>query len=803
MRNSPTVVLLACLSLMLTAPTYAQIEEITVTAERRSENLQEVPIAVTALTAETIEKKRVQGLSDIAALTPNFVIGQQSPTQPELTLRGIGSTDREAGSDRSVVIFVDEVYIGRAGASTFDLFDLERIEVLRGPQGTLYGRNVVGGAINLISAKPSQDFRTKIQLGTGSDGLFEFKGLVNGGLGQDLSAKLAVSIKERDGFSNFLEFDPTDAAAGTRTITGSKNSGATNSQSLRGQVYYQPENGFDALVTLEYSKDEVDGVPSQISQGAATVAAYGAALAPFYLPGHSQAGSVPPPPFTVENNVFGKIDRDSFAISAKINQETNYGTWTLIPAWRKNDLYEFRDIAGIKIFGNGSGRPKGFDSTAINDEKYQAASVELRLASAEKNTLNWIAGIYYLDEKIDRAQIRSRQANHGNSRPLFDQLINATSFAVFGQFTWSILEKLDLTVGGRYTEDEKTFDMAVVNTLTAAQQAAIKAICNAPAADGTPSTVCQAATLNPALSEFTANSKRSWSKFTPRFVLDFQATEDLLLYVSYSEGFKSGGYNGLAPTKQLAELSFKPETVKNWEVGVKASLFENKLQANLNYFIMDFVDLQLRSRVVPAVNAAGARQSASAFVTTLNVGEAEISGFEFELLFKPIQNFSVSASVSTLTTEVVKYDPGPLTAVFEGLPAPANDTHRNLLPTTLFLQPGSHLPRSPELNWNIGAEYVIPMGPGELELAGGVYYTHSLYYDVNEPATSLEPSHALFNARITWAAHNNWSVSLWGKNLGDKTYRSHVQAIRAGRAAVTQYANPMTWGATFQMEFGN
>ena len=174
------------------------IDEIIVTARKREENVQDVPISVSAFSAETIEATRMQGLTDIAIRTPNFLIGQQGPTAPELTIRGIGSTDRESGSDRSVVVFADEVYIGRTGASTFDLFDLERVEVLRGPQGTLFGRNVVGGAVNLVTAKPSPEFDAKVQATYGRRDLAEVKAMLNGGLSDTLSGRLALSVKSQE-----------------------------------------------------------------------------------------------------------------------------------------------------------------------------------------------------------------------------------------------------------------------------------------------------------------------------------------------------------------------------------------------------------------------------------------------------------------------------------------------------------------------------------------------------------------------------------------------------------------------------
>lgn len=759
----------AALSASAIAQSEAQsstLEEIIVTAERRQENLQDIPVAVTALTAATIEKQRVEELSDIAALTPNFTIGQQSPTQPELTLRGIGSTDREAGSDRSVVVFVDEVYIGRAGASTFDLFDLERIEVLRGPQGTLYGRNVVGGAINLITARPSQTYRAKLEAGLGSENLFEVKGLINDSLSPTVSGKVAASIKSRDGFYTFRRFNDADE------LTGTENSGATSSQSLRGQLLFEPSDSLDVLGTLEISSDEVDGVPSQVSQGATTADDYVAGLTPFYLGG---ADSIPddiPLPFTVENNEFGNITRDSLALYAKVNSRTPYGTWTFIPAYRSNDLMEFRDIAGIKIRGNTGGRPKGFESTATNDEAYTALSFEARLASDPDLRAKWVAGFYYLSESIDRDQIRERQANQANSRPLFAQSITTASTAVFGQINYDLIpDRLQLTAGGRFISDGKDFDMQVTNTLTAAQQAAIQATCTTPADGGEP--LCQVASLNPATEEYRATASDSWSEFTPKIALDYRLNPNWLLYASLSQGFKSGGFVGLAASRAAAEISFAPETADNFELGFKANLVGNRLQINTNLFMIDFTDLQLRRRILLVPD-----DPTSAIVTTSNAAEAEISGVEMELRAILVEDLSLSLALSTLDSEVVRTeDPVNVTA-------------------------GRALPRAPESKINLGLEYLIRLAPGELELGLSLLNNGEMYYDINELAAGLEPAYSLINARATWVSNNNWSASLWLKNLSDETYRSHVQSIRTGRAAITQYGDPMTVGVNFKISFG-
>ncbi len=718
------------------------LEEITVTATKRAQSLQDVPISVSAFSADTIEATRMQGLTDIAIRTPNFLIGQQGPTAPELTIRGIGSTDRESGSDRSVVVFVDEVYIGRTGASTFDLFDLERVEVLRGPQGTLFGRNVVGGAVNLVTAKPSPEFDAKVQATYGRRDLAEVKAMLNGGLSDTLSGRLALSVKSQEGFYRMRSF------AGDR-------SNDMKAYGVRGQLLLTPSDDWSLLFSLDVAEDEVEGVASRITQGAVSDAGFAAALAPFgpFVPAED--------PFTTDNNKFGMIERSHVALMSRLDWSTAIGDLTVIPAYRSAEFDELRDIAGI---GFNAAGVRGFESTAINDENYSALSIEARMASPgdSSNPLSWIGGFYYLDEKIDRDQIRERQANTAFSRPLFDQLNNASSVALFGEATYTLADRINLTVGGRWTKDKKDFDLEVVNTLSAAQQAEIAA------------RLGRATTLNPAQQEYVAQVDESWSEFTPKATLSFDFSKDVLVFATYSEGFKSGGFVGLAATSREAMRSFEPESARNLEFGVKATLADGRLQLNASYYDLKFKQLQLRDRILTIPGDV-----TSAIVTITNAAEAEMNGVELEVVALPIAGLTLSGGFSTLDSEI--------TEVTEG--------------SNVVL--GTDLPKAPEFTLNLAAQYEYPLGPGVLRMRADYRHTGDHYFDLNEQAAGQEDDYGLLGARIAYAgAGDSWEVAAWAKNLTDEEYRSHVQSIRAGRAGIAQMGEPRTWGLTFTKRFG-
>ena len=711
------------------------IEEILVTATKTERSLQEVPIAVSAFSATTIEKTRMHDLTDIAMRTPNFMIGEQGPTAPELTIRGIGSTDRESGSDRSVVVFVDEVYIGRTGASTFDLFDLERIEVLRGPQGTLFGRNVVGGAVNLVTAKPSPDFDYKVQVGAGERDLGELRAMVNGALNDTTSGRLSFSMKSQDGFYE------------QRTFNG-RTSNSTDIFAARAQLLYTPSADTSLLLSLDASNDEIDGVASKITQGAASDADFAAALAPFgpFVPDRD--------PYTTDNNKFGNIERKHVALMARLDWTTALGDVTVIPAWRNAEFDELRDIAGI---GFNEAGVRGFESTAINDENYTALSLEARIGNSGEQ-LRWIAGLYYLDEEIDRDQIRERQANTAYSRPLFDQLNNASSVAVFGEVGYRFIDQAELTLGGRWSDETKDFDMVVVNTLSLAEQQTIA------------ERLGRATTLNPATQVYSASASDSWSEFTPKVTLSYDFSDDLLAFATYSNGFKSGGYVGLAATSQSAQISFAPETATNIEVGIKSTLLDGRLQLNASYYDILFEQLQLRDRLLTIPGDV-----TSAIVTITNAAEAEMSGFELEVVALPAPGLTLSGSYASLDSEITKVNPN----------------------STVVL--GTSLPRAPESTWNLSAEYEYDFLGGYLSLRADYRHTGDHYFDLNEQQAGFESGYGLLGARIAYAT-GAWEIALWGKNLRDEVYRTHVQSIRAGRAGVSQIGSPRTWGITFTMQ---
>jgi iron complex outermembrane recepter protein len=701
------------------------LEEIVVTAQRRAEVLQKVPLAITAFGTEEIRQSRMYGLNDIAIRTPGFNLGDFSPESPNLTLRGIGSTDRDAGSDRSVVVFVDETYIGRAGASTFDLFDLERVEVLHGPQGTLYGKNVVGGAVNIITRKPERETDAYIETGLGNYSLIETRGMFNAPLNDKLATRFAISTRDRDGFQ-------------TNAVTGNDVDTADNA-SARAHLRFEPNSDTDLLLTAEYARDRIFGVSRKVSPAG---------------PFTTSLGFVPDPnPRTVELNDDGKFDRDAYSLIGRLDRTTGFGELTILSAYRDVSSHVIQDVVAIPLESSfdDQGRPRGFLSIDDTTEDYRIFSQEVRVASPIGDSPHsWVVGAYYSDERTERVSVRERSLLAVTSLPKFDQGNDTRNYAIFGQATYALTPRLNLTLGGRYTRDSKDFRLAVSDE-----------------SGGT------ADTLNPATEEFDITADDSWTAFTSRLALDFALTDDVMLYASASRGFKGGGFQGFAPDAASAQISFDPEYAWNYETGLRSQWLDRRLIFNVTAFFVDYTDLQFRQRVLTVPG-----DEASAVVIILNASDAEILGIESAVSVRPLDNLELSASYAYLDTEITSFR--------QDIPDPPDIV-------------GNRLALAPKNSYVLSAKYGIPLQGGAwVNLRADYKYKGQHYFEVEQWEAGNEGGYGLLDGRVSFfSPDESWEVALWGRNLTDKVYRSQVQSGVNGTIGISRFGDPRTYGVSF------
>jgi iron complex outermembrane receptor protein len=575
------------------------IEEVLVTARKREEDMQSVAIAVSVFDSEALRVNSITGLEDIARRTPGFVWGESSSADPNLFIRGIGTAGPStfAGGDPSVVVMVDGVYIGRISGANTDLFDLERIEVLRGPQGTVYGKNAVGGVVNIISKRPSSEPEAQIEASIGNFDRANFKGYVTGPLTDTISAKIAVSSLNRDGFVLNEE-------------TGN-DLWDEDSISLRAGLLFTPNDKLEALFTVESVRERESGAPRDLVESGT------------FNGGIHAITNPDPRVVNATEDSFG--DRDILGLTLQVDYQMELGDLTSVTGFRDTEA-DWR----IPFFGNPV-TPTTIESTNINTDDFWQFSQELRLSSRPgESALDWTVGVFYFKSDSDRFyELRQEFASFlpflGGIAE-YDQTVETESWAVFGELNYQLSDTVQVTAGARYsTEEKKQIHSATV----------IVGPFPPP--------------LSPANQFSDLRTTDDWDAFTPSVSVDWQVAEEAMVYASVARGFKSGGYQGIPPDAVSAATPFDPEFAWNYEVGAKTQWFDNRARLNVTAFFIDHEDLQIAELI------AGDR------VVIGNAAKAEVKGVEVEFLALPHPNLQLAGSYAFLDAEFSEFADGATT----------------------------------------------------------------------------------------------------------------------------------------------
>lgn len=680
-------------------PAAAALEEVIVTAQKKSENLQQVAVAVSAFSEDTLRNTGILDIGDITAHTPSFSISSYNPTTPAPYIRGVGTNSSSVGDDASVGVFIDEVYAGRAGGYSSDMFDVQRVEVLRGPQGTLYGRNVAGGAMNIITNNPSDTLEARAEVTAGNYNLLAIHGMLSGPLAEDggVRGRIAVSSRQRDGFVD-------------NVVTGHDLKNEDN-LSARGKLAFDLGASAELLLSADYSKD--DDLRGPAARNTTNVAPP--------LPGE--------PVDKVSLDFDGFTERELYGASATLNWDLGPGTLTSISAYRANDYRFLDDLTGTWSV---------LSLTNDAEEESSQFTQELRYA-AEMERFGYTVGAYYFDESVDRLESFDSSGTlgiPGSSRPLWDASMDSSSASVFGEATWYVTDKLSLIAGGRYTRDEKDFSNVTSNPDV----------------------------LGYLLEAYSVDESESWNKFTPKLGLEYVLSDEIMLYATWAEGYKAGGYNGLAATRAEATQPFDQEVVSSYEAGIKSDLLDQTLRVNANVFYSDYQDLQNfyvdvgTSEVITAT------------------ADAEMQGLELEIWWTPIDRLDIFLAGNVMDTEYTQF--------------PANPAVE-----------GNALMRAPETSGSLGVQYVQPVGNlGDLLLRTDVTYTDEMYFSTANLPESGADSYSLVNARAALRMYNGWDFALWGKNLADEEYVVHSFSAGLGDGHPV-YGYPTMWGVTASYAF--
>lgn len=584
----------------------AVLEEIVVTARKREESLQETPISVTAFSADALEQANMIDLRDIGKYTPGMSFtsyGMGSSEAGAMFLRGIGQSDHMVTTDPGVGLYIDGVYVGRNQGAALDLLDLERVEVLRGPQGTLFGKNTIGGAVNVVSRKPSMENGGEVGLTVGEDGRFNLLASGEVALSGRTALRASVQSKKRDG-------------VGEQIFTGEE-SGDEDSVSARVQLFWQGD-GAEFSLAADMTRARQAAMPHSFYAHAPWLG-----ISTCYTDGAGAEPYIPCPP-GAEGDPF-----DSYSLDDLDTEQDLFGisaNWT----WDLNDQISFKSITAyrdMEYLGNleFDGAPQVVIHYLESGKSDQFSQEFQFVGKTAAGTLNWIAGAYYFTEDGHNLQDDDQFGALDQRR----SDVKTDSYALFGQGTLDLTEQVSLTAGLRYTNEEKDYDV-VYRSLTRDGQQALDE-------QGQPIYLVAPTSLGD-----------SWDAVSGTVSVQYRVTEDAMLYATYSRGFRSGGF-AARPSRPSSVGVYDPEYVDMYEVGLKADALDNRLRTNIALYTSDYDDYQAQ------VNAL-----ADAFDTrTLNAAKAEIDGVELELTAILSPNVRVLGTFSYTDAQIAKVDIDP------------------------------------------------------------------------------------------------------------------------------------------------
>lgn len=745
------------------------LEAIVVTARRREESLQDTPVAITALSADALERQQIVSTTDLDKIAPNLqfhsygtLTGNNSAAQ--VFIRGIGQTDASPAVDPGVGIYIDDVYMGRAVGGAMEFRDIASVQVLRGPQGTLFGRNTIGGAVLLTTNGPGEDAGNSVRVGLGEDNLFEAFGAFDLPLGDTWAARIAVGGRQRDGYVT-RAFDDMDL-------------GDENMYTGQAALRWKPNDSFYATMRFDYTKEDENGSPfvfQSMNEGATFVGAASIAA------GCPNIVDPFPPPLRV-----GPLDDDRCGNDAQaLGPFTNGGTYTasstlenrgvsLVARWDVNDVFAIKSITADRHLQWTGTRDADNTPLLILHTNYTSQSDQFSQelqALVDGERLDGVFGLYYFDEEsFDRLLVPL--GNPGTSYDTQRVSMNATARAAFTEWTFSFTDAFSATAGIRYTEEEKGLQAIMFNVApaTAPEPATPTTLC--PFAGAPPTQVrCLFLTTNDFEREFTATTKSA--------SVQYRFNPSVMTYLSWSEGFKSGGFNqryNAAPPGN-APISFGAETAESFELGFKLNPTDN-LRINAAVFSTEYDDIQMTYRlgVVPLL---------------FNAGVATIEGAELEIEYLPTADLRIDASVGYLDTK------------FDSITAPP--PFGPVTPTaTATLD--SRLPFTPELQTHLGLSYTFHTGPSWLLTPRvDVSYTDEQFFDAgNSVEIAQNEAVTLVNASLALeSADEKWRFVLSGNNLTDELYplAGTSSLTTASGYAEIIYARPRTLALTATLKF--
>ncbi|MDT0575889.1 TonB-dependent receptor [Croceicoccus sp. F390] len=738
------------------------VEEIVVTAQRRAENLQQTPIAITAITADALQRQGITDLKGVVQASPSlyFAPYPSSSTTLVLFMRGQGIGDPNIiTKDGGVGLYVDGIYQSRPQAATFDLADVERVEVLRGPQGTLYGRNTTGGAVNIITQKPTGEMEVDGLLSLGN---YDYKrALVNVDLPRagNLMVKLTGLFSNRDGWAKNAE--------DTAGVPDANDFQSDRKYAGRAAVRWEP----DPDVTVDYSVDysnQRTTPPRYVTQNA---------FAPVLFAGYDSD------PERTYRPVYLPY---SYVKSKGVN---------LIAEWQPNDDLTLRSLSSFRDIDVNT-RQDYVEALltpfwAFDDVQSQTYTQEFQ-AVGDFNSFEYVVGIYYFNEDASHRLQADIGTGAAGQQVQTDRLTNASSIskALYGQITWTpdfTRDMLDITVGGRLTRDERDADRVRASNLFLGDVSPLVA-----------RRFNGAGTIIP-LSYVVGETSVKNTRFNPSGVLNFRPSRDLTIYGKVVTGYKAGGSNEASPT---FTRTVGPETVTSYEVGVKSDLLDRRLRVNVAAFIAKYKDLQLDISADPVDLS---------LADTFNVGRATVKGIEADITAVPIDNVTLQASYAYTTSKITDVA-APAGSIFDPVINPASPVNVGDDISGYFV-----LPFTPDHSVRLSGDWTIfETGNGALAAHADYTWKDKVYTTAGAgPSVPMgrdapvNDSYGLLDARLSYsfdvAGDRTVSVAAWGKNILDNRYPGFVigagSIIEGYPNQAISYGDPATYGIDVAFTF--
>ncbi|MDJ0918285.1 MAG: TonB-dependent receptor [Woeseiaceae bacterium] len=720
------------------------LEEITVTARRREESLQDVPAAVSAFSTEQLELRGAADITEIAQQTPSVTLEPSRATNSTLTafIRGIGQQDPLAGFEQGVALYIDDIYIARPQGALLDIYDVERIEVLRGPQGTLYGRNAVGGAIKYVTRRLSEEPTLRAKASVGSFSQMDM--VVTGSAPLTDSFRLGATLASlnRDGY-------------GENRFTGAEHYDK-DIFAYRISAEFEPTDNLSFRLAYDNTNDRSNPVA-------------GFRVAPAAVSGNPVLSNV-------RDTEAGASENPSTA-GIDGNQEVDSEGFSLSIDWELNDNFTLRSLTAMRedftesVIDFDSLPVPDFDAPVIYDNEQTSQEFQL-LYSGDR--LNGVFGFYYLDAKAANdfdVVLNTVTAYTGGS-------VDTEAWSLFADVTYDLTDDFAVSIGGRYTEDERSSDIFRAVYLGV----------------GSPFFGNDSAVLLLTQSDYEAS--RTFDDFSPRINFSYSLDDNATIYGGYSQGFKAGSFDprGANFASPEAERGFEPETLDSFEVGYKATLLDGRARANVALFISDYKDVQIPSSVGVDSDNDGINETFAGAVT--NAGAAEINGIEFEGNLLITDNLSAQLTFSFLDakfTEFLIVDPAD----------PDN---------LIDISSDRAIQNTPETMVYFGLTYAADTANGTLTFNGNVSHRGDIV-QFEAPAPIIDQdAYEIFNLSAVYVSDDDrWSIGLHAKNLGDEEVKTagYCFGVTGGCATVLGaednttvfYGPPRTVTATFEYRF--